>query len=150
MTMRIYLDLCCFNRPYDDQLQTRIRLETEAKFALQQKIRDGECELVWSAIMDYENAKSPFPEHRDAIGNWRKLASLHALIDAEILSQARQFMGLGIREYDALHVASAVYSQADIFVSTDDRLLKKLQHVPGLRAMLPGDALAFLENWYEN
>lgn len=27
--LRLYLDLCCFNRPYDDQSQTRIRLETE-------------------------------------------------------------------------------------------------------------------------
>jgi len=27
--MRIYLDMCCFNRPYDDQTQTRIHLEAE-------------------------------------------------------------------------------------------------------------------------
>ncbi len=59
--MRIYLDLCCFNRPYDDQGQTRVRLETEAKLVLQQKVRDGQCELVWSAILDFENSKSPFP-----------------------------------------------------------------------------------------
>ena len=26
--MRIYLDNCCFNRPYDDQSQLRILLET--------------------------------------------------------------------------------------------------------------------------
>ncbi len=32
--MRLYLDLCCFNRPYDDQTQTRIRLETEAKILI--------------------------------------------------------------------------------------------------------------------
>lgn len=50
MSMRIYMDLCCFNRPYDDQGQTRIRLETEAKLVIQQKIWDGECQLVWSAM----------------------------------------------------------------------------------------------------
>jgi len=37
--MRIYLDMCCFNRPYDDQSQARIRLETEAKMLLQQKVK---------------------------------------------------------------------------------------------------------------
>ncbi|MEX1228932.1 MAG: hypothetical protein WEB58_01755 [Planctomycetaceae bacterium] len=28
--MKIYLDVSCLNRPFDDQLQTRIRLETTA------------------------------------------------------------------------------------------------------------------------
>jgi hypothetical protein len=28
--MKIYLDVCCLNRPFDDQTQDRIRLETEA------------------------------------------------------------------------------------------------------------------------
>jgi len=56
--LRIYLDLCCFNRPYDDQGQVRIRLETEAKLVLQQKVRDGACELLWSSILDYESAES--------------------------------------------------------------------------------------------
>ena len=27
---RIYLDVCCLNRPFDDQNQPRIRLESEA------------------------------------------------------------------------------------------------------------------------
>ena len=31
MKCRIYLDNCCFNRPYDDQSQPRIRFETQAK-----------------------------------------------------------------------------------------------------------------------
>ena len=31
LTMLIYLDICCFNCPFDDQSQTRIRFETEAK-----------------------------------------------------------------------------------------------------------------------
>ncbi|MFN0197095.1 MAG: PIN domain protein, partial [Planctomycetaceae bacterium] len=34
--MRIYLDNCCFNRPFDDQRQIRVRLETEAKLCIQQ------------------------------------------------------------------------------------------------------------------
>lgn len=44
--MRLYLDLCCFNRPYDDQSQLRVHLETEAKLSLQDKVRNGVCELV--------------------------------------------------------------------------------------------------------
>ena len=29
--MRVYLDNCCYNRPFDEQSQLRIRLETEAR-----------------------------------------------------------------------------------------------------------------------
>lgn len=31
--MRVYLDNCMFNRPFDDQSHIRIRLEAEAKLA---------------------------------------------------------------------------------------------------------------------
>ncbi|WP_404357416.1 hypothetical protein [Methylotuvimicrobium sp. KM1] len=44
--MKIYLDMCCFNRPYDDQTQSRIRIETESKIVIQQKIKDNEHELL--------------------------------------------------------------------------------------------------------
>jgi hypothetical protein len=41
-------------------------------------------------------------------------------------------------------------SNADLFVTTDDRLIKKVRALADLTVMLPGEALAFLENWYEN
>ena len=56
----------------------------------------------------------------------------------------------GVGHYDALHVASAMAGKADLFVTTDDHLIKKIREVGGLPVMLPGEALAFLENWYEN
>lgn len=37
--MKIYLDNCCFNRPFDDQSQIRIRLESEAKLKIQEEIQ---------------------------------------------------------------------------------------------------------------
>jgi predicted nucleic acid-binding protein len=148
--MRIYLDLCCFNRPYDDQGQTRIRLETEAKLVLQQKVRDGQCELVWSAVLDFENSKSPFPEHSKAISAWRGLAAVSVRVSNSVLEHARRLQALGLGVYDALHVACAIQSEADVFVSTDDRLVRRLRTQNDIRAMLPGEALAHLENWYEN
>jgi len=58
--MRIYLDNCCFNRPFDSQSQVRVRLETEAKLRIQERVVSGELELAWSYILDYENAANPF------------------------------------------------------------------------------------------
>jgi hypothetical protein len=51
--MRIYLDNCCFNRPFDDQNQIRINLEAQAKLYVQSLIKDDKIELAWSYILDY-------------------------------------------------------------------------------------------------
>ncbi len=37
--MRVYLDNCCYNRPFDDQAQPSVRLETEAKLLIQTLMR---------------------------------------------------------------------------------------------------------------
>ena len=36
--MRIYLDNCSFNRPFDDQSQLKIKLEAEAKLYIQSEV----------------------------------------------------------------------------------------------------------------
>ena len=65
--MRVYLDNFSFNRPFDDQRQTRVRLEAEAKLCIQEHIRSGELELVWFYMLDFENAANPFEERRTTI-----------------------------------------------------------------------------------
>jgi len=44
---RIYLDNCCFNRPYDDQTNLNIYLEAEAKIFIQNEILNNTFELAW-------------------------------------------------------------------------------------------------------
>jgi len=148
--LRLYLDLCCFNRPYDDQSQTRIWLEAQAKLVLQQKIRDLTCELLWSSTLDFENAQNPFEERRHAIGQWRGLASAWVMADAQVVNLARQAMAFGVGEYDALHLASAIVGKADILVTTDDKLIKRARQFGKIKAVLPVEALAILEGWYED
>ena len=72
MTMRIYIDNCCFNRPFDDQSQIRIRLESEAKLRIQDDIIEGKFEFVWSYILEAENKANPFEERTNAIADWKK------------------------------------------------------------------------------
>jgi len=147
--IRLYLDLCCFNRPFDDQSQTRVRLETDAKLVLQAHVGSGKIELVWSYVLDYENAQNPFAERRESIALWRSLA-VHRVRETEATRLlARQLSDTGIKPYDALHVACAVAGNATLFVSTDDALLKRLKASSSLTAALPAEALAIVENWYE-
>jgi hypothetical protein len=50
--MRVYLDNCCFNRPFDDQSQARVRLEAEAKLEIQQRVQNRRIELAWSYVLE--------------------------------------------------------------------------------------------------
>ena len=58
--MRVYLDNCCYNRPFDEQVQLRVRLETEAKLEVQRQMRSGELEYVWSDMLVTEVKDSQF------------------------------------------------------------------------------------------
>jgi len=46
--MKIYLDNCCYNRPFDDQSDIIIRLETEPKLFIQQKVKEKANKLMAS------------------------------------------------------------------------------------------------------
>lgn len=39
--MKVYLDNCCYNRPFDDQTQERIHLESEAILMILQHAQSG-------------------------------------------------------------------------------------------------------------
>jgi hypothetical protein len=123
--MRLYLDNCMFNRPYDDQSRIRVRLEAEAKLNIQESIRAGEYELVWSYILDYENAKNPYWERQEQIDQWRKYAKCDVSENSELLQQAGLLLQLGLKKMDALHIACATVAQADYFLTTDKGILKK-------------------------
>jgi len=106
--MLIYLDMCCFNRPFDDQSQLLIRLQTEAKLYVQDAIRQGVFSLAWSVVMDLENAANPDIERREAIAVWKTLAVVDVDTNPAVEAVAQQSTGAGIKPMDALHVASAV------------------------------------------
>ena len=123
--MKIYLDNCCFNRPYDDQSQAKIHIESQAKLCIQERVRSGKYDLVWSYILEYENAQNPFEMRRISILKWKAIAKEMVFSDDVLLNYARQLMLMGIKAKDALHVACAVKAGCDVFLTTDLKLLNK-------------------------
>jgi len=121
---RIYLDNCCFNRPYDDQNYLFTQLETEAKLFVQRAILLHKFELVWSYILDYENAANPYQNRKQAIAKWRKIAKVDIDATETVINNAEKIMLKGIKQKDALHLACAIEAQCDYFLSTDKKLLK--------------------------
>ena len=143
--MLIYLDTCCFNRPFDDQNQLLIRLQTEAKLYVQDAIRQGTFSLAWSAVMDLENAVNPDIERREAIAAWRPLAAVDVDTQPDVEALAEELALLGIKPMDALHIASAIAAGAAWFLTTDKALLKKLKNEPHLRVADPIDFIRTLQ-----
>lgn len=143
--MKIYLDNCCFNRPFDDQRQLKIKLESEAKLFIQAEIYSNQIELAWSYILDYENDCNPFDERRESIKKWRK----YAVVDTEetkwIIDKAREIINLGVKSKDALHVACAVASKCDYFLTTDKRLINKLKNFEEIVVINPLDFISLKE-----
>ena len=135
--MKIYLDNCCFNRPFDDQSQLRIRLESEAKLKIQEDIRSGLYKLIWSYILDYENSKNPFQERREQIVKWRAYAIEDIKENKEIVKVATMINQYGIKKLDSLHIACAIKAKADYFLTTDDGLLRKSTLVKGIKITDP-------------
>jgi hypothetical protein len=135
--MLVYLDNCCFNRPFDDQSQMRVRLETEAKLAIQAEVRDGAVRLGWSYILDFENDSNPSEERKENIKIWRNFASVDTTESPEILSVAVDLVSQGFRKMDSLHLASAMALQWDIFLTTDDGILKKRSKVDKIKILNP-------------
>ena len=140
--LKVYLDNCVYNRPFDDQNQIRIKLETEAKFYIQEKIKQSQIILAWSYILEFENMNNPFDERREAVHQWKSLAQIDINETENILNKADDLKRSGVKSKDALHLACAIEAKADYFITTDDIIIKKLGHIREIEVINP---LAFID-----
>lgn len=135
--IRLYLDNCCFNRPFDNQSKLRIRLETEAKLAIQTGIINKKYDLIWSYILDYENEQNPYEERKNNIKDWKKHA-IHVQEETElIVKRAGKYVKIGLKSKDALHVSCAVEAECNFFITTDDKIIKKMSDPEKIQVINP-------------
>ena len=99
---RLYLDICTLCRPFDDQSQMRIRLETTAYYLILQALQAARYTMV-------------------------VLERLGTAADCDVAAARARAENLHFRQFgiaDAAHVAFAE-AAADFFISCDDRFVKK-------------------------
>ena len=143
----VYLDNCCFNRPYDDQGHLSIYLETQAKLAIQELIKDKEIVLIWSFILDYENQANPDKIIKNEIFLWRNIADMICTSSNELLENAKKLVLSGLGKKDALHLASAIDSKCDYFITVDKGILRKTKELDNIVTCSP---IAFIDYLEEN
>ena len=122
--MKIYLDACCLNRPFDDQRQPRIRLEAEAISLILQKLHQREWEWVGSEVLVYELGQTVDVERRERLLLLAGQSHQVVAITETLLKRAEKLEAAGFDSYDAIHLASAEQAKVDVFLTTDDNIQK--------------------------
>jgi len=135
--MRVYLDNCCYNRPFDDQGQLSVLVETEAKKEIQRRMRAGTIEYAWSFMLSMEIANNPDLQRKFAISLWKDGAAVNVAPSHAIRIRAREFMACGIKSEDAIHLACAESAGCDWFFTVDRGILKKMREVGSMRIANP-------------
>ncbi len=136
--MRLYVDLNCFNRPFDDQRQERVRRETVAVFNILNRVIEGNDSLIWSWVLSFANSRHPKPDRRDEIALWQGRGEGVVAVYTTIQRRSQQLEAQGIAALDAAQLASAEAGGAEIFLTCDDVIIRRARRLGlGLRVMNP-------------
>jgi len=127
--LKIYLDMCVYNRPFDDQRQPKIMTETQIFIMLLAMISEVGLELVNSFALEYENSKNPKVENMQKISDLLEYSTAYIFCDRGILERSMELEKYGLIGMDAVHIACAEKAKADFFVTCDKNLIKKLERV---------------------
>ena len=124
--LKIYLDNCCYNRPFDLPSNPTIIFESSAKMLIQKLILNGQIILASSFVINEEVSVITNKEKRNLILGFLDNAEIYVAGDKldEVLPLATEIMKTGIKYMDASHISCSIISKCDYLITTDKRLLK--------------------------
>lgn len=130
-----YLDLCCLNRPFDEQHQPRVRLEAEAVLGLIHLAVLGELCWVTSDALELESSRNSDADRRAEVDVLLGTATSKVTIGPQERQRGRELQALGFKAFDALHIACAERATVDALLTTDDRLWRRALREDGKLAV---------------
>ena len=122
---KVYLDTSAYNRPFDDQTQPKIFLESQAVVIILQMVETRMVDLVSSSVLEYENSRNPYPLKQEAMNRYLQMAEARQMVDEAIRQRAEELGHNGLKAADALHVACAEALRSDYFITCDKRLINR-------------------------
>lgn len=143
--MKIYLDNCCFNRPYDNQDHLSIKLETEAKLCIQEMIKEKKLLLIWSFMLDYENSANPGTSKRDSIYEWHNYSSDYVSFKEDILRLSQKIAALGFGKKDSIHLSCAITGKSEYFITVDNGILYRNNSISDIKIIDPISFIRIME-----
>lgn len=125
--MKIYLDTCSLQRPFDAKNQIRILLESEAVLGIISYVEIKKIRLVNSDALIYEVENIPNELRRYNSMSILNLADIYVKVSTKIEKRAAQISEHGIMPLDALHLSMAESARADYFCTCDDKFISKVK-----------------------
>ncbi|MBD1824763.1 PIN domain-containing protein [Cyanobacteria bacterium FACHB-DQ100] len=125
MSFLIYLDVCCLNRPFDDQRQERVRLEAEAVLLILERCQSKEWTLLGSEAIEAEIGQIRDPDRLAQVQTLARAATQQVLIDEFVERRVEEWVGQGFGVFDAFHLACAEVADVTALLTTDDRFLRR-------------------------
>jgi predicted nucleic acid-binding protein len=117
--------MCSLKRPFDDQTQARIAVETGAVLAILHAVEDGRLTAIRSTAHELENLRNPDLRRARAVAAWMDGLNPLQQASAAIKGRAGQLMEKGLRLMDAFHLAWAEHLGADVLITVDDQFLSR-------------------------
>ena len=147
---KIYLDNCCLSRPFDDQTQPRIRLETEAIVLIIEHFYAGQWQWISSEVSTFEADQNL--DLRQRLQVKFLLNYVHQMISVGTTetSRGKYLESLGFKPFDALHLACAESGNADLLLTTDDQMLRKARSISSQLRIRVENPLTWLQEVTEN
>jgi predicted nucleic acid-binding protein len=151
--MRVYLDTCCLSRLLDVSAQERVLREADAVARILRRFENGTWTMIESRVLAAEIAARPDDRSRTASFARLTLVSHWTPVGTATVMRGEELENMGFRLFDALHIACAEQGQADVFLTTDDRLSKRARRIAvALRVSVanPGEWMEGVESNEEN
>ena len=121
--MRIYLDCCSLQRPFDDKSHPRIAVEAEAMLGILSLCESNYLKLISSDALLFEISRIPDQDRKEDALAILKIAKETVELSQEIEKLARRLEASGLKPLDALHLAFASASKVvDYFCTCDDKI----------------------------
>ena len=123
--LKIYLDTCCLSRLDDLAMDERIQREAAAIERILDYCATGQWLWIGSEVLTFEVNNTPDPSKRFKVK--LRLIHLHQKVWVGPIENSRglQLEVLGFKWFDALHLACAESGNVDVFLTTDNGILRK-------------------------
>ena len=125
--MKIYIDVCCYNRPFDNPahlLQASVQAEITAIMSALEVCRVENFSVIGSPAVVLEiNKIQNDVKRRQVMGFYLGAKTEEIQSTDDIEARTQQLIGLGLRMLDSYHVAFSEAANVDYLLTTDTRLV---------------------------
>lgn len=128
--MNIYLDINVYYRPFDDQTQPKIELESKAIEILFKLIERWQYKVLWSYMLEFENNNNTAKDKSEDIKAIAEIICSDTVLWNEAIDQmANEIVEKSnAGSKDALHLACAIYGKCEYFITCDNPFIRTIKY----------------------